>query len=307
MVSEESIAPLANAQYQTAQFFIERLTPETRLYPTHGFGSFCAATDTESVDLSTMAEQLKTNHAYTSKDQKSFVNELISGLDSYPSYYAFMGPANLKGPLEPNLVDPSISTKEAVIHALHDGAAIVDMRSRIAYATQHLPGTYNIELCNTLSTYVGWLIAWDAPLILVANSSEEAKAAQEQLSLIGREIVAGQVRPSDLLLGLNEPSSYPVRRFVDLAAKNDETKVLDVRRKSEWKKGHVKNAAHIPLHELSGSLGEVPDDQQVWVHCGSGFRASIAASILSNANKKPVLIDDSFDETEKAGITIMKE
>lgn len=307
LVSAESTAPLANAQYQTAQFFIERLTPETRLYPTHGFGSFCAATDTESVDVSTLAEQLKTNHAYTSKDQESFVRELINGLDAYPSYYAYMGPANLKGPLEPSLEDPSLLTKEAVMRALHEGAAIVDMRSRTAYAAEHVPGTYSIELSNSLATYVGWLIAWEAPLILVAESSEEVKMAREQLSLIGREIVAGQVRPADLLQGLGKPSSYPVRSFADLAIIQDETKVLDVRRNAEWKKDHIKNALHIPLHELSSRLKEVPEDHEVWVHCGSGFRASIGASILSGAGKEPVLIDDSFDKAKQAGLTVTKE
>lgn len=306
LVSEESTKPLAKAQYQTAQFFVTRLTPETGLYPTHGFGSFCAATETESVDVSTIAEQLKTNHAYKSKDQDSFVEELIAGLDAYPSYYAYMGPSNLKGPLEPDLANPAELTKEAVMHALHEGAAIVDMRSRKAYAAEHMAGTYNIELGNTLATYVGWLIAWEAPLILVAESTEEVKVAREQLSLIGREIVAGQVRPADLLKGLDKPASYPVRSFADLAKQHD-AHVLDVRRNTEWRGGRLKGARHIPLHELSQRLDEVPQDTDVWVHCGSGFRSSIAASILSNGGKKPVLIDDNFSRAETAGLIITKE
>lgn len=309
LVSAEATIPLAKAQYETAQFYAERLKPETLLYPTHGFGSFCAATKTESVSVSTLAEQFKTNHAYTSDDQDSFIKELIAGLDAYPSYYSYMAPANLKGPLDPNLAAPAELTKEAIMRALHEGAAIIDMRSRTAYAREHMPGTYNIELSNSLATYVGWLIAWESQLILVAKSKEEVAMAQEQLSLIGREIISGQVRSADLLRSIDKPASYPVRSYADFATENEkgDVNVLDIRRKAEWKEGHLKGSINIPLHELSDRLGEVDNDAEVWVHCGSGFRASIAASILSSSGKRPVLIDDDFERAAQEDLIIVKE
>jgi hydroxyacylglutathione hydrolase len=304
LVSAEDTLPLARAQYQTARFFVDRLQPSTVLYPTHGFGSFCAATDTENVALSTIAQQLKSNQVYTAKDESSFVEELVSGLDAYPAYYAYMASANLKGPLSPSLDAPAQLTKEAVMQAMHTGAAIIDMRSRTAYAAKHTLGTYNIELSDDLATYVGWLIEWDAPLILVASSAREVAQAQEQLSLIGRDVIAGKIQPAELLKDPTELGLYPVRSFVDLAAAlpTGNVLVLDVRRKLEWQKGHIPKAVHIPLHELRTRLTELSGDREIWIHCASGFRASIAASILSGAGNKVVLINDNYTNVRKAGL-----
>jgi hydroxyacylglutathione hydrolase len=307
LVSPEMTAKLAGNQYQTAQFFAARLDPSTLLYPTHGFGSFCAATETQDVQTSTIGRQLATNSAYTSKDESSFVEELLDGLESYPSYYAYMAPANLRGPLEPDLIAPALLTKETLMSALHSGAGIVDMRSRKAYAARHMSGTYNIELNDDLATYVGWLIKWDEPLILVAETADEVGRAQEKLSLIGREVSGGQMRPDDLLKAASKTSSYPVHDFADLAKVIDQPNisVIDVRRNSEWKKGHIESALHIPLHELISRADEIPKEAEVWVHCAAGFRASIAASILAGIRSNVVLINDNFANAQKAELEIV--
>lgn len=304
LISAEATPALAKAQYQTAQFFLDRLKPSTILYPTHGFGSFCAAAETEHIAFSTIKQQMKTNQAYTAKDEASFVDNLLSKLDDHPSYYTYMAPANLKGPSDPALGEPTVLTKETVTSAIHTGAVIIDMRSGRAYAAEHMPGTYNIELCNDLATYVGWLLAWEAPLILVASTAREVNVAKEQLSLIGRELVAGQMRPKELLKVALRTTHYPIRSFNDLtkAITKKSTLVLDVRRKSEWQKGHIPNAKHIPLHELNNRLDEIANDKEIWVHCASGFRASIAASIMSGHGKRVVLIDDSYMNVVKAGL-----
>lgn len=303
LVSSKATIPLAEAQYRTAEHYKRRLSPDTLVYPTHGFGSFCAATETDSRDISTLADELQHNHVYVSANQPAFVKELLAGLDAYPAYYAYMAPANLQGPLSPDLAPPARLAPEELQRALHDGAAVIDMRQRRAYAANHLPGTYNIELGDSLATYVGWLVAWQAPLILIAESAEAVAAAQEQLSLIGREQLAGQAEAAKLLSG--QAASYAVRRFSDLAAAGV-VPVLDVRRHGEWRQGHIKGALSIPLHELQSRLAEVPAGE-VWVHCAGGFRAAIAASILQNAYLQPVLIDDNFSAAGAAGLTIIKE
>jgi hydroxyacylglutathione hydrolase len=304
LVSEEDTKPLAKAQYETAQHLLKRLHPSTKLFPTHGFGSFCAANQTEEISVSTFAHQLKTNPAYKAADAESFVEELINGLDVYPSYYAYMAPANARGPLLPDLGLPAQLTREALMSALHSGAGVIDLRSRTAYAAQHLPGTYNIEASNDLATYAGWLIAWDMPLILVAGTSEEVSAAQEQLSLIGRDIVEGHITPADLLADDTQISSYPVHTFKDLSALpvSYQPTILDVRRNSEWQKAHLKDAVHIPLHELQERIDDLKNDKSIWVYCASGFRASIAASMLATSGKNVALIDDSFSSALKLGL-----
>lgn len=301
LVSEKYTKPLAEAQYKTAHYLAKRLRPDTKLYPTHGFGSFCAANQAEDVSVSTLAHQLKVNPAYTATDLETFVKELVAGLDTYPAYYAHMSPANAEGPLIPQLTAPAKLSRESLLAAVHSGAGVVDIRSRTAYAAQHLPGTYSIEASNELATYIGWLIAWDAPLILIAESPEAVASAQEQLSLIGRDIVDGQITPSNALNSA-DVKSYPVHTFADLTETSRRPTILDVRRQSEWQKAHVDHAIHIPLHELRTRLDELSNDSPIWVYCSSGFRASIAASILASNRRDVVLVDDSFSSALKLGL-----
>lgn len=307
LISPQATPGLARDQYQTAQFYLKRLKPETLIYPTHGFGSFCAATETESVNISTLKQQLKSNHVYISQDEKKFVSELLAGLDAYPSYYSYMATENLEGPLEANLTLPDQLTKEKIISALHDGVAIIDLRSRTAYSSKHLIGTYNIELNNSLATYVGWLISWQTPLILVGQTADQIRAAQEQLSLIGRELLEGHTVASNLLASSNQINNYMVKSFSEFASeqKKNQLVLIDVRRQGEWQKEHIKGALHIPLHQLENRLSEVPEG--AWIHCAGGYRASIAASILDKAGKKPVLIDDEFKSAKKIGIIIINK
>ena len=73
-----------------------------------------------------------------------------------------------------------------------------------------------------------------------------------------------------------------------------------MRRDLEWAQAHIDGAVHIPLHELLRRLDEVPPGE-VWVHCGAGYRASIAASILAAAGRRVVSVDDDFEQARTDG------
>ena len=99
--------------------------------------------------------------------------------------------------------------------------------------------------------------------------------------------------------------SYRVADFGDLAdalAHGDLT-VLDVRQQGEYDDGHVNGAINIPLHELAHRTNEVPTGE-VWVHCGSGYRASIAASMIDRHDRTVVLVDDTFSRAAKLGLAV---
>lgn len=70
---------------------------------------------------------------------------------------------------------------------------------------------------------------------------------------------------------------------------------------NEWRTSHIAGALHIPLPELPRRLADVPTGA-VWVHCGSGYRATAAGSLLANAGREVVVIDDKFDRAESAGV-----
>jgi hydroxyacylglutathione hydrolase len=302
LVDPDLTEELTRAQHRSAHRLADMLPDDTDVYPTHGFGSFCSATETKGTE-STIGNEKRQNLALT-EDEDSFVSELMAGLTAYPRYYAQMAPLNLDGPDEADLSLPELVDPAALQHRLEHGEWVVDLRSRKAYAADHVRGTVSIELDDPFATYLGWTLPWDAPLTLVGDSPDQVLEARRQLARIGIDRMAAAVgAPSDLA-GDGSTASYRRATFQDLArersSRGDEIVVLDVRRPDEWQQGHIEGAVHIPFYELRGHQHEVPDGE-VWVHCKSGYRASIGASLMDCAGRDVVHIDDEWDNAGKSG------
>ena len=296
--------PLTRAQYRSVRRLAAELPAEVAVYPTHGFGSFCSATPTTGT-ASTIGHERLANIALRS-DEDTFVRELLAGLGAYPRYYAHMGPANRSGPLAPVVTPPALADPAELRRRIDAGEWIVDLRERRAFARAHVTGTISIELGNSFSTYLGWAMAWGAPLTLIGESPDHIAEAQVQLMRIGIDQVASAATgPAEALAAGGKVSSYPVTDFGGLAAAWGQPGqvILDVRRPDEWRAGHLAGAVHIPFWELEPRTGEVPAGE-VWVHCASGFRASIGASILARARRQVVHVDDHWEKAEQAGLPV---
>jgi hydroxyacylglutathione hydrolase len=300
LVGPEHTDELTHAQYRSVRRLAAELPARTPVFPTHGFGSFCSATPT-SGDSSTVGEQAEVNPALT-QDEQAFVDQLISGLDAYPAYYAHMGPINAAGPgpadlSRPRIVDPAELGRRLIV-----GEWVVDLRTRTAFAAGHLPGALNFELSiASFVTYVGWLVPWGAPLTLLGETEQQVADARRELVRIGIDRLAGAAigSPEELAAG-RVLNSYPVSDFRGLAAAlvdDPELTVLDARRDDERAGGGVRGSLHIPIHDLADRVDEVPAGE-VWVYCGSGYRASIAASLLARAGRRPVLVDGSYGDAD---------
>ena len=294
LVAPEQTDDLTHAQYASAHRLATTLPAHADVYPTHGFGSFCSATEATG-DASTIGAEAKRNPALTQPEEE-FVAGLLAGLDAYPAYYAHMCPANAAGPDAPDLSAPEPVDAPELRRRIEAGEWVVDLRHRRVFAAGHVAGTLNFGLDGNLATYLGWLIPWGRPLTLLADGPDHIADAQRELVRIGIDRPAGAAtgRPADW-----SPShslrTFRTADFTDLAGArgNPEVVVLDVRRHQEWAESHIAGAVHIPLHELTGRLAEVPPGE-VWVHCGSGYRASIAASILDAAGRRVVAVDDDY-------------
>ena len=300
---------LTRAQYRSAHRLAETLPDTTEIYPTHGFGSFCSATETKGSE-STIGKEKQQNNALT-KTEDAFVAELMAGLTAYPSYYAHMGPLNLAGPGEAELSLPEPVDPGVLQHRLEHGEWVVDLRSRRAYAAGHVPGTVSIELADPFATYVGWTVPWDAPITLIGDSPDDVAEARRQLVRIGIDRLAGAAigEPADLTAD-GRVASYRQGDFHALASerqqRSDKIVVLDVRRPDEWEAGHIEGAVHIPFYDLRGRQHEVPDGE-VWVHCKSGYRAAIGASLMDCAGRAVVHIDDDWEHAAQAGLDVVTD
>jgi rhodanese-related sulfurtransferase len=188
---------------------------------------------------------------------------------------------------------------------IRTGEWVVDLRDRSAYAGRHLAGTVSIMISKQFSTYAGWVIPWGAPITLIGENPEQVADAQRQLVRIGIDHLAGSATGKLDEIAPDVPvRSYPQATFEDVASAGNAV-ILDVRREDEVKDGRIDGAKHLPLPSLVDRMHEVPHGK-VWVHCASGFRASIAASILDRAGHEVVHIDDEYANAEKAGLRIIQ-
>lgn len=298
---------LTRQQYRSAHMLVSAVEGDARVYPTHGFGSFCSSTETSGALASTIEAERYGNMAFTSGDEDYFVTVLLAGLTSYPRYYAHMGAINRSGPAPIDLSPPDRVDREELADRLVSGEWVVDLRQRRAFAAGHVSGTLGVELDTSFSTYLGWMLPWGTPVTLVGDTAESVLRAQRDLARIGIDRPAGVAVGGPAELSASVLSTYPVSDFAGLRTAMNEGRtltVLDVRSRDELRAGQIAGAIHVHLPDLEPAIGDLPRNE-IWVHCATGYRASIAASLLDRAGRATVLIDDDFDRAAAAGVPVL--
>lgn len=307
LVSPHDTAKLAHDQYSSVRLLVGAAQPDAALYPTHGFGSFCSIGPASHQESSTIGEQAKSNHALTDSNEDHFVSELLANITAYPAYYAHMSPLNAAGVAPATLEVPDSVDAEELGRRLRSGEWVVDLRHRVAFADSHLQGSVSFEYGrgDNFTSYLGWVIPWNQPLTLLGPLHEVEKAIRD-LARIGIESPDAAVGPDPGALAPRSPqASYPHGDWAALLKDRvPEDVVLDVRRPEEYKASHVVGALNVPVYELLGRITELPV-ARIWVHCATGYRASVAASLLDRAGRDVVLINARFRDAIGAGIKTM--
>ena len=304
LLGEEHTDALVRHQHASAHKLAAELPDEAEVYPTHGFGSFCSATQSDAT-ASTIGKEKRSNPVLT-QDEETYVRELLDGLGAWPAYYVHMSPANAAGPSAPDLSPVQEADATELRRRIEAGEWVVDLRNRKAFAAGHAPGTFNFGLDGAFSTYLGWLIEWGTAVTLLGETAEDVATAQRELVRIGIDRPAAQATGGPQNWSDGDLGSFPTATFADLAQvrHHRDVVVLDVRRADEYEGAAIAGAVNIPIHELPRRVGEVPAGE-VWVHCASGYRASVAASFVAAAGRTPVAVDDSFENAEKVGLHLV--
>ncbi len=217
LLGAEHAADLARAQHASAARLAAALPDRVAVLPTHGFGSFCAASPAAGGGSSTIGEEKARNPALTLAADR-YVAGLLAGLDAYPAYYARMGPGNAAGPAAPDLSLPDQAGPAELRRRVAAGEWLVDLRSRRVFAAGHLAGSLGFELGDTLAAQLGWLLPAGTPVTLLGETAEQVAAAQRELARIGidRPAAIATGKPEDWAAG--EPlASFPVADFAALA------------------------------------------------------------------------------------------
>jgi hydroxyacylglutathione hydrolase len=280
--------PLALEALRTLQVRLRDLPDDIAIYPTHGAGSFCAAA-TSKERTSTLANERATNPYLTTHDLMPFLARILHQAP-FPAYYSRMAPLNRRGmPLLGRSLPSTPPLKaEEVARLQNGGAAVIDVRPGREYDRGHIPGAYSVGLEGPFSAWVGWIIDIERPVVLTGNDTFLIRDAHRQLLRIGCDGVRGYLDGGiDAWQAAGKPiSTFETAEIEDVASailSGQSMTVIDARTEDEWVHGHVPGALRIPVQDISRRAGELPREVPVAVHCGVGYRAAIAASLLEQA------------------------
>lgn len=283
---------LAGQLYDSLHDKLLQLPDDTLVYPAHGAGSMCGK-NLSSETFSTIGQQRRQNYALQPMSRDEFVATVTADQPQAPAYFAYDAAMNQRErpTLDVRLADLRPLTLDAVLERQNAGAVVVDVRDADTFAHGHLRGAINVGLDGKFATWAGTLLHEVEELVIVADPGQEVEAAT-RLGRVGLDAVVGFLAGGpaafagrDELIATVE--RVPVRVLADgLAARPF---VLDVRSPREWEGGHIDGAVNIPLADLERRAAEVPTGRPVAIVCRSGYRSSIAGSLLQRRGIREVV------------------
>jgi hydroxyacylglutathione hydrolase len=282
-----------------------------QLWPGHGAGSACGKS-LGAMPQTTLGYERLVNPAFQQETEASFVAWVLADQPEPPNYFAVMKRLNREGPPVRPAWDSFRQVDAAAVEtALDKDQWVVDVRASAEFAQMHVPGSINIPASKSLPTYAGTVLSYDRPVIVVAKTREQAQSVIAQFALIGVDNVAGFATLDVLQQIKSEGRRLGTTRTIDpagLVSKLDAggARVIDVRGTSEWNDGHLPQATHIYLGELEQRTASSRRDEPIVVHCETGTRASIAASLLMARGFSDVtVLSGGYDAWRKAGLPVV--
>lgn len=273
---------------RTVQERILALPDHVLVYPTHVAGSLCGG-NIGSMLVTTVGYERRMNKLVQCiADEEEFVARCLDleTLPTVPPYWRRMRKLNQAGPKALGvLAEPAALTVEAFAKRRDAGALVLDCRQPEAFGGGHVPGALNVGLGSSFPTWAGSVLPADRPLLLVLDRPEDLLEVTWHLLRIGYDSPRGWLAGGMMAWRVagREIDFIPQWTVGDLRErqeKDEKLVILDVRQPAEWQGGHVPRARHIPGGELIDRHDELPKDRPVAVYCGSGYRSSVAASLL---------------------------
>jgi glyoxylase-like metal-dependent hydrolase (beta-lactamase superfamily II)/rhodanese-related sulfurtransferase len=272
LISPELTVPLARQAFQSVRRMLSAFPASVEVRPTHGGGSFCASAGVPRQAATTVGSERRAHPAMVTADPDRFVEELLSGLGTYPSYFLRLREVNRQGA---KVLGADLAPLVRIGISQLEGRTIVDARPIDRFARGHIPGSVSLALSDQFGTWLGWLFGPDTPLVFVLDADQDQRDLMRQALNVGCEGICGRVDFDEWQAAGNATSTIDLISARVIAP---DAPILDVRQASEWASGHVLGASHIELGALSGAGPIAPGTV---IHCGHGPRAMTAASLLA--------------------------
>lgn len=303
---------LTRLQFETLRDVFQKLPDGVLVYPTHVHGSPCGAAIGDKPATS-IAQEKASNPLLQQRDPESFKRVALDSLPPKPSYYPRLKEANTAGP--PKSAGESLSAlpPREFAKALEKGDSIlVDTRQMLAFGGGHIPHALNFGAAGHLAIQAGWMLDPSRPLLLVLEKDTQVEAVVTELARTGFHrfrgyLAGGMTAWENAGLPLQALQQLHVRDLANtLQDKNARMTIVDVRAPHEWREGHVPGAVHIFLPDLPESMSRIAKDRPVSVYCDSGYRASIAASLLQAYGYNVRNVPGSWQAWQACGLPIEK-
>lgn len=290
---------LTRLQWESAQRLRAVVPSSAEIYPTHGAGSFCSSAGADAGVHGPLSVELERNPLFVPPGFEAFREQHLSALAPIPGYYRFMAPLNRKGPriygVPPK---PSRLSPAEVVSLANDGVLLIDTRPRAEFAAGHIPGAVDVEEGGSLLAYIGWLVPFNSPVALTAESPAQAEEVTADLFRIGYEEVRGYITFAEWTAAGRPVESMPVVDAAGARTIRDAAKmpVIDVRFEYEQRANPLRGSVGRPVDQLPDWLDSIGDEPMLVV-CAGGQRAAMAASFLQRSGKRVVaFIDGGADD-----------
>ena len=295
---------MAGFLYDSLHTKLLTLRDSVKVYPAHGAGSLCGR-NISPERRSTIGKERAFNYALQPMSREQFVEMLTAELPARPEYFFRDAEINRAGAPALEELPPLTALKPQEVKARQAaGVVVLDTRPAAQFGAGHVPGSINIPLSGQYASWAGTVLGLDVPLLLVAEDPERLEESRMRLARVGIENVVGCLEGGILAweqagLPLDQvPQISVLDLHQELRDRPDEIQVIDVRRPVEWEAGHIEQATLRPLDSLPSpmspaaaahALAALNPNQPVAVHCKSGYRSSIAASLLQRAGFQAVM------------------
>lgn len=283
-ILDEQVQNLYNSLYGKLGPFPDHL----EVFPAHGEGSLCGR-GMSAKKSSTLGYERRANPMLRFPDFASFKAEVMSAFPVRPKSFSHIIQTNLKGAptLDACPMDKRLTPKQFE-QMIADGATVIDARDSAAFGGFHIPGSINIGFEKQLANWVGMVVDPTAEIVLVVADHEDYDRMVTELHRIGYDLIFGYLSGGImawLMSGraVDQLEQTSAQQLSARLAVNG-MRVIDVRTPAEWQSGHIARAEHFPLTRiLEGQYPQAPKDEELVLHCGSGYRSNIAASLLRQA------------------------
>jgi rhodanese-related sulfurtransferase len=276
--------------YDTLQNKIIPLSDDILVYPAHGAGSSCGKNMGPN-NFSTIGEEKKNNYALQPQSKEAFIKALTDGLASPPAYFSINAQINKEGYESLDLIKSKALTPLTVAafkSKLKSDYTILDTRTADIFTHGFVPGSINIGLEGRFAEWAGSFLSFSQPMLLITEPGKEEETVI-RLARVGFSKMEGYLKG-----GFNAWKKAGEKIDLIIDVESDELamdiphdpnlQVIDVRKSAEFTEGHVKNAINLPLNEMTdlAQIANYEENQNLYVHCGGGYRSVIACSLLKS-------------------------